>query len=225
MRFDILTIFPQMFDGYFCESIIKRARGRGLLDIRVHDLRGWSTDKHRKVDDRPFGGGPGMVMQVGPFHRALKELKRTGGKKTRVILLSAKGRAFTHKDAVRLSKYGRLVLLCGRYEGVDERVAEHLADEEISIGGYVLTGGELPAMVVVDAVSRQVPGVLGKSESLKQESHTEEGVTEYPQYTRPEIFSPKKGLNWPVPKVLLSGNHAKIAAWRAKHTHRGGKRK
>jgi len=226
MRFDVLTIFPQMFDGYFRESIIKRARERGLLDIRVHDLRQRAEDKHRRVDDHPYGGGPGMVMQIGPFYRALRSLKALkppaskAAKRTRVVLLSAKGRTFTHRDAVRLSKYDRLVLLCGRYEGVDERVAERLADEEVSIGGYVLTGGELPAMVIVDAVARQVPGVLGKAESLRQESHAEEGVTEYPQYTRPEAFSPCKGVQWKAPKILLSGDHAKIAEWRRRHTRR-----
>jgi len=222
MRFDILSIFPEMFAGYFGESIIKRAVERGLLDIRVHDLRRWAEGRHRKVDDKPFGGGPGMVMAVGPFYRALQELGKKGPKKTRMILLSAKGKTFTHKEAVRLAKYDRLILLCGRYEGVDERVAQKLADEELSIGGYVLTGGELPAMVVVDAVSRQVPGVLGKAESLKQESHAEEGVTEYPQYTRPEVFAPAKGKKWKVPPILLSGDHKKIAEWRAEKS--GSKR-
>ena len=207
-----------MFAGYFGESIIKRASGRGLLDIRVHDLRDWAEGRHRKVDDHPFGGGPGMVMAVGPFHRALKSLAGKGPKKTRVVLLSAKGRTFSHREAASLAKYDRLLLLCGRYEGVDERVARNLADEEISIGDYVLTGGELPAMVVVDAVARQVPGVLGKAESLAQESHREEGVTEYPQYTRPEIFVPAKGKKWKVPPVLLSGDHRKIAEWRNKKT-------
>lgn len=216
MRFDVLTIFPPMFDGYFTESIIKRAREKGLLDIRVHDLRDWADGKHRKVDDKPYGGGPGMVMQVGPFFRALKALKAIGAKKTRVVLMSAKGKRFTHKDAVRLAKYDRLVLLCGRYEGIDERVAANLADEELSIGDFVLTGGELPAMTVIDAVSRHVPGVLGKSASLAEESHSEEGVTEYPQYSRPEAFEPKKGVSWRVPKVLLSGDHAEVAKWRAK---------
>jgi tRNA (guanine37-N1)-methyltransferase len=215
MRFDVLTIFPAMFESYFSESIIKRARERGLLDIRVHDLRDWADNKHNRVDDKPYGGGPGMVMQVGPFYRALKSLKAIGAKKTRVILMSAKGKRFTHKDAVRLAKYDRLVLLCGRYEGVDERVAEHLADEEISIGDFVLTGGELPAMTVIDSVSRQVKSVLGKKESLARESHAEEGVTEHPQYTRPETFSPKKGVEWSVPEVLVGGNHAAIEKWRA----------
>lgn len=216
MRFDVLTIFPSMFEGYFTESIIKRARERGLLDVRVHDLRAWTTDKHHKVDDKPYGGGPGMVMKVEPFHRALKALKAIGAKRTRVVLMSAKGKRFTHGDAVRLAKYGRVVLLCGRYEGVDERVAAHLADEELSIGDFVLTGGELPAMVVIDAVSRHVPGVLGKRASLAEESHSEEGVTEYPQYTRPESYAPRKGAAWKVPKVLLSGDHADVEAWRKK---------
>jgi len=215
MRFDILTIFPSMFDGYFAESIIKRARERGLLDIRVHDLRTWAEGKHRKVDDKPYGGGPGMVMAVGPFHSALKALKALGpSKRTRVILMSAKGKRFTHKEALRLAKYDRIVLLCGRYEGVDERVATHLADEELSIGDFVLTGGELAAMTVVDAVARHVPGVLGAKESLARESHAEEGVTEHPQYTRPEVYDVKKGSSWRVPKDLLSGDHARIEIWR-----------
>ena len=218
MRFDVLTIFPSMFDGYFKESIIKRAIERGVLSVGVHDLRDWAADKHHRVDDKPYGGGPGMVMKVEPFHRALKDLTAVGAKRTRVVLMSAKGKTFGHKDAVRLAKYDRLVLLCGRYEGVDERVAAHLADEELSIGGYVLTGGELPAMVVIDAVSRHVPGVLGKKASLAEESHSQEGVTEYPHYTRPEVYAPKKGAAWKVPKELLSGDHAKVAAWRKKKT-------
>lgn len=227
MRFDVLTIFPEMFQSYFSESIIKRAREAKLLDIRMHDLRDWSNDKHHKVDDKPYGGGPGMVMKVEPFFRALRALKilsakLTQQKSTRVIVMSAKGKRFAHKDAVRLSKYKRLVLLCGRYEGVDERVAQNLADEELSIGDYVLTGGELPAMVVIDAVSRYVPGVLGKKESLLQESHAEEGVVEYPQYTRPEIFSPDKKKKWKVPEQLLSGNHKEIEAWRMKLKKRVG---
>ncbi|MBN1585448.1 tRNA (guanosine(37)-N1)-methyltransferase TrmD [Candidatus Uhrbacteria bacterium] len=251
MRFDIITIFPGMFGGYFGESIIKRAAKSGLLDIRVHDLRRWAQGKHRKTDDKPFGGGPGMVMSVEPFYRAVTYLKRLAARnipvaaspavprrtsprsgdtqlrsgcpaserpkpqpKIRVILTSPKGRTFTHRDAVRLSKYDRVIFLCGRYEGVDERVAKKLADEELSIGNYVLTGGELPAMVMVDAISRHIPGVLGKAESLKEESHAEEGVTEYPQYTRPEIFRTKDGEKWPVPPVLLSGDHKRIAEWR-----------
>jgi tRNA (guanine37-N1)-methyltransferase len=214
MRFDVLTIFPAMFEGYFSESVIKRAREKKLLDIRAHDLREWANDKHKKVDDKPYGGGPGMVMKVEPFFRALTSLKALGAKSTRVVLMSAKGKRLAHKDAVRLAKYKRVILLCGRYEGVDERVVANLADEELSIGDYVLTGGELPAMVVIDAVSRHVPGVLGDKASLAEESHAEEGVTEYPQYTRPDVFVPKRGSAWKVPPVLLSGDHAKIAEWR-----------
>ncbi len=217
MQFDVLTIFPAMFESYFSESIIKRAVEAGILDIRVHDLRDWADNKHNRVDDKPYGGGPGMVMQVGPFYRALKALKALGAKKkTRVLLMSAKGKRFMHEDAVRLAKYSRIVLLCGRYEGVDERVAEHLADEEISIGDFVLTGGELPAMTAIDSISRQVKGVLGKSASLDRESHSEEGITEHPQYTRPEVFEPKKGQRWSVPEVLTGGDHAKIEDWRKK---------
>lgn len=226
IRIDVLSIFPEMFAGYFGSSILKRGQEKKLLDLRVHDLRTWSDDKHHKVDDKPYGGGPGMVMQVGPFYRALRSLKalklRSSGasKKMRIILMSAKGKPFTHQEAVRLSKYDRLVLLCGRYEGVDERVAEHLADEEICVGPYVLTGGELPAMIVADAVARHIPGVLGDAASLESESHAEEGVTEYPQYSRPEIFSPKKGIAWKVPPDLLSGDHKKIAEWRRKKSGR-----
>jgi len=227
MRFDIITIFPKMFDSYFGESIIKRAIQNKLLDIRIHDLRRWAKGKHSQVDDKPFGGGPGMVMMVEPFYKAityLKNLSKKGPKskqkKTRVVLMSAKGKRFTHKEAVRLSKYDQLILLCGRYEGVDERVAKKLADEELSIGDYVLTGGELAAMTVVDAVSRHIPGVLGKAESLKEESHSEEGVTEYPQYTRPEVFIDKEGKKWLTPKVLTGGDHKKIAEWRKEKSGR-----
>lgn len=221
MRFDILTIFPKMFESYFSESIIKRAMRRKLLDIRTHDLRTWTTDKHRSVDDKPYGGGPGMVMMVEPFFKAIKSL-RLGRAKHRIILMSAKGNRFTHKDAVRLSKYKRIVLLCGRYEGVDERVAKKIAHEEISIGDFVLTGGELPAMTIIDAVARHVPGVLGDKASLDEESHAEGGLTEYPQYTRPEVFEPKKGTKWRVPKVLLSGNHKDIDEWRRKQRKKVG---
>lgn len=243
MRFDIVTIFSKMFDSYFNESILARARKNGLIKINVHDLRDWTTDKHKTVDDKPYGGGPGMVMKVEPFYRALRELNskfqilpRTGSrfvvtnskhkKNTRVILTSAKGKQFTQEDARRLSKYKQIIILCGRYEGVDERVAEHLADEEISVGPYVLTGGELPAMVIVDAISRQIKGVLGKTESLEEKRGTKSYHREagsrlrdklkakssslgYPQYTRPEEFR-----KWKVPKVLLSGDHKKIEEWR-----------
>ena len=210
IHFDILTIFPEVFGAYCSCSILGRAQKEKRVSITAHDLRTFSDDRRGRVDDSPYGGGPGMLMRVVPFDRALKALRSRRGKKTeRVILLSAKGRPFTAADAVRLSKYRRLVLLCGRYEGVDERVAEGLVDEEISIGPYVLTGGELPAMIVVDAVARQIPGVLGDAASLDEESHTTLGVMEAPQYTRPEEY---RGMK--VPDVLLSGNHKKILEWR-----------
>jgi len=231
IRFDILTIFPGMFSSYLDESMIKRAQARKLLDIRVHDLRKWAKDKHRKVDARPFGGGPGMLMKVEPIYLALKELKAlpagggsaSGGKSPKknrpyVILLSPRGTRFTQRVAERLVKHDRIVFLCGRYEGIDERVTEHLVDEEISVGDYVLTGGELPAMTILDAVSRLVPGVVGKEASIVEESHSAEGYIEHPHYTRPESFSPKKGQKWDVPPVLLSGDHKKVAEWRLKHS-------
>ena len=229
MQFDVLTIFPEMFGSYFNESIIKRAQENQLLQIVVHDLRKWAKDKHHKVDDKPYGGGPGMVFKVEPIYRALKEIvgrglvpRRGGGRAptlrdrgTRIILTTAKGKQFTTADAERLAKYKRVVIICGRYEGVDERVAEHLVDEEFSVGPYILTGGELPAMVMIDSIARQIPGVLGKQGSLEE---TRGGS--FASYTRPEIFvihdtryTTKK---WRVPKVLLSGDHKKIAAWRRK---------
>jgi tRNA (guanine37-N1)-methyltransferase len=212
MKLDFVSIFPEMFGAYFGESIMKRAAAKRLIKVKAHDLRKWASGKHHKVDDKPYGGGPGMVMMVEPFAKAAKALAKSksqqSNSKPRIILMAASGKTFTHKDAVRLSKYKHLVFLCPRYEGVDARVS-NLVDEEISIGNYVLTGGELPAMVVADAVTRHLPGVLGKAESLAQESHTIEGITEYPQYTRPEVFGKAK-----VPAVLLSGDHAKIEAWR-----------
>lgn len=201
LQIDIITIFPEMVMPYLSGSILGRGVKNGVLKLAAHQLRKWTTDKHQKVDDKPFGGGPGMVMQVQPFDKALRALKLKG--RTRVILTSAQGKIFTQEDAKRLAKYDRLVFLCGRYEGVDERVAEHLADEELSIGEYVLTGGELAALVMADAVSRHIPGVLGKGESL------EEVHGSFPQYTRPEVYK-----KWKVPAVLLSGDHKKIEEWR-----------
>ena len=165
-RIDIITIFPNMIRAYSDESIIKRAVTKRLLTIEPHDLRAWTDDRHRTVDDKPYGGGPGMVLKFEPIVRAIAALKKKGGKSKRVILLSARGAAFRQEDARRLARYSQLILICGRYEGVDERVAAHLADEELSIGPYILTGGELPALVIADAVARQIPGVLGKQESL-----------------------------------------------------------
>lgn len=212
MRFDFLTIFPNMFDAYLNESIIKRAQKKKKVSFHFHDLRRFTTDKHRSVDDRPYGGGVGMVMKVEPIYKALVALPKKG--KRRVLLMSAKGKTFSQADAKRLTKYQQIAIICPRYEGVDERALEYV-DEEISIGNYVLTGGELPAMVMVDAITRLLPGVLGKDESSYDESHSEAGVLEYPQYTRPEVFRGKR-----VPKELLSGNHKDIAAWRQKMKRR-----
>jgi len=208
-RFDVLTIFPDMIAGYASESILGRAQKNNLIAISAHDLRDWTTDKHRTTDDTPYGGGPGMVMKVEPFDCAVKAIQK--GKKARVIVTSASGKTFTQADAKRLAKYDQLIFLCGRYEGIDARVEAHVADEAFSIGEYVLTGGELPALVMIDAIARHVSGVLGKKESLAEESHTEEGVLEYPQYTKPEVYK-----KWSVPEVLLSGNHKLIEEWRKK---------
>jgi tRNA (guanine37-N1)-methyltransferase len=210
MKFDIITIFTKIFDSYFGEGILARARKNNLIRIITHDLRQWTIDNHKSVDDKPYGGGPGMVMMIEPIYKAVKKIKPQNSKlKTRVILFSAKGKLFTQADARRLAKYDQIVMICGRYEGVDERVAEHIVDEELSVGNFVLTGGEIPAMILVDAVSRLVPGVLGKKESLDEESFGEKNYLEYAQYTRPEKFR-----KWQVPKVLLSGNHQKIKEWR-----------
>jgi tRNA (guanine37-N1)-methyltransferase len=194
-----------MFAGPFEESIVKRARDFGALDLRITDIRDFATDRHRTADDAPYGGGPGMVMKPGPLFAAVEAVRDQG---SRVILLSPQGRLFNQAVAVELSTLPRLVLICGHYEGVDERVHQHLVDDELSIGDYVLTGGELAAMVIVDAVVRLLPGVLGSSESALDESHAG-GLLEYPHYTRPAEFR-----GWQVPDVLLSGNHAEIARWR-----------
>jgi tRNA (guanine37-N1)-methyltransferase len=194
-----------MFAGPFEESIVKRARDFGVLDLRITDIRDFATDRHRTADDAPYGGGPGMVMKPGPLFAAVEAVR---DQDSRVILLSPQGRLFNQAVAVELSTLPRLVLVCGHYEGVDERVHQHLVDDELSIGDYVLTGGELAAMVIVDAVVRLLPGVLGSSESALDESHAG-GLLEYPHYTRPAEFR-----GWQVPDVLLSGNHAEIARWR-----------
>lgn len=220
LKIDILTIFPEIIASYVRVSILGRAEKAGLLKVNAVQLRDFTRDKHRTVDDRPFGGGPGMLLKVEPFHQALVSLKlrkkdgtkTAAAKKTRVILTSAKGRLFNQAEARRLAKYDRLVFLCGRYEGVDERVAAKLADEEMSIGPYVLTGGELAALVMTDAIVRNRPGVLGKAESLQEESWSCGEGLEYPQYTRPENY-----LGWKVPAVLLSGDHQRIAEWRKSH--------
>lgn len=220
MKIDVLTLFPEMFRGPFDESIIRRAQEKNLVEIAVRDLRDWASDKHKTVDDRPYGGGPGMVMMIEPVSKALQDLK---SKKSRVILLTPQGKVFKQAIAKGLSKSKHLILLCGRYEGVDERIRLHLVDQEISVGDYVLTGGELPAMVVVDAVVRLIPGVLKRQDAVTSESFSEWKMEngkwkvslEHPQYTRPEKFK-----NWKVPDVLISGNHAKIEKWRKKQAEK-----
>jgi len=212
LRFDIITIFPAMFEPILNESIIKRGREKKKVAIRVHDLRAYTKDRHRKVDDRPFGGGPGMVMTPQPFFDAIKKIK--GDRKAKVLLMSPSGKRLTQKLARDLAKQKNLILLCGHYEGVDERVRQKCVDESISIGDYVLTGGEIPAMVLIDCLTRLVPGVLGKEASLEDESF-EDGLLEYPHYTRPANFRGTK-----VPDVLLSGHHLAISKWRKEQARR-----
>ncbi|MBI3671530.1 tRNA (guanosine(37)-N1)-methyltransferase TrmD [Candidatus Azambacteria bacterium] len=210
--FDVITIFPKAF-SYLGESIMWRAQDKGFAKINVHNLRDYSKDKRRRVDGTTYGGGAGMVMQVDPIQNAVKTIK-SKDKRTRVILLSAKGKIFNQKKAKSLLRYDQLIFICGRYEGVDERVAKYIADEEISIGEYVLTGGELPAMIIIDSIARLIPGVI-KEESLKEESFSKEGFLEYSQYTKPEVVE-IDGKKRRVPKVLLSGNHQRIKEWRNK---------
>jgi tRNA (guanine37-N1)-methyltransferase len=208
LKIDIVTIFPTMVRVPLEEGIVGRAIGRGVLDVRVHDLREHTSDRHRVVDDVPFGGGPGMVLKPEPLFRAVDAIRAERGEPAAVILTSPEGRRFSHQDAERLSRLGHLVVLCGRYEGVDERVRLHLATEEISIGDYVVSGGELPALVIVDAVARFVPGVVGDEESVARDTFAR-GLLDYAQYTRPAEF---RGMT--VPPVLLSGHHAAIERWR-----------
>ena len=208
MRIDILTIFPAMFRGPFEESIVKRAADKGLVDIHIHDIRGWASDRHRTVDDYPYGGGPGMIMKPEPLFAAVEAVLEEAPERGPIVLLTPQGRLFGQETAGEFARGKRLTLVCGHYEGVDARVHEHLATDEISIGDYVLSGGELAAMVVVDAVVRQIPGVLGSPLSSADDSFAED-LLEYPQYTRPADF---RGMN--VPEVLLSGNHGEIALWR-----------
>lgn len=211
MRIDILTLFPQMFQSPFSSGILKRAIDYKLVSINLHNIRDYAHDKHRTVDDYPYGGGPGMVLKPEPIFEAVDSIKSDICPKeevNQIILLTPQGRPFSQQIAQELSKYSHLILICGHYEGVDERVQEHLVTDEISIGDYVLTGGELPAMVMVDAVARLLPGVLGSAASPLDDSHAT-GLLEYPQYTRPAVCR-----GWPVPEVLLSGNHAQIAKWR-----------
>ncbi|MBI4550577.1 MAG: tRNA (guanosine(37)-N1)-methyltransferase TrmD [Candidatus Omnitrophica bacterium] len=208
LTIEILTLFPEMFAGPFRESMIRLAKEKGLVKIKVHNLRRWARDKHRSCDDKPYGGGAGMVMMVEPIHDALEHLKAKPG--AEVVLLSPQGERFSQDLAWELARRKRLILICGHYEGVDERVREHYVDREISVGDFVLTGGELPAMCVADSLVRLVPGVVGNQDSIRHESF-QEGLLEYPHYTRPREF---RGMT--VPDVLLSGDHKKVEEWRKK---------
>ncbi len=227
LRFDIITIFPEAFKSYFNISILKRAQQKGLVKIKIYNLRRWSSDKHQTVDDKPYGGGAGMIFLIEPIYKAVSEIKKKSkAKNKRVILFSLRGKKLTQKDLERLKEYDQLILICPHYEGVDERVSKYIADEVISIGDYVLTGGELPAMILVDGITRLIKGVINE-ESLKEESFSDNLSMgekslyyEYPQYSRPEVFYPdikNKKISWRVPKVLLSGDHKKILEWRKKH--------
>lgn len=209
MKFHIVTIFPEFFRGPFEHGVIQKAREAGLIEIQVHDLRAWTYDRHRTVDDRPFGGGEGMLLKAGPIFEAVEAILPERGEGSKVILLSAQGRKFDQTKAREFSGLKELLLICGRYEGVDERVAEHLVDEELSIGDYVLSGGELAAAVVVDAVARLQAGVLGNETSSVDESFGEAGLLDWPQYTRPAEFR-----GWKVPEVLIGGNHEEVRKWR-----------
>ncbi|MCX6795203.1 MAG: tRNA (guanosine(37)-N1)-methyltransferase TrmD [Candidatus Falkowbacteria bacterium] len=218
-KFKIITIFPEILNSYYRESIIKRACDKKIIDIENYNLRDWTTDHHKTVDDTPYGGGAGMLMKIEPLYKAIQAVKKGSTKKTRkIVLMAASGNTWSQKKAKEYAKLDELIIICGRYEGVDARIKEFV-DEEISIGDYVLTGGELGAAVIIDSITRLLPGVLGNEESAMEESHSEEGVLEYPQYTRPEVFKVGK-KNYPVPRVLLEGNHKLINEWRKKEQRR-----
>jgi tRNA (guanine37-N1)-methyltransferase len=208
MKLDVVTIFPRMVEAGFAEGVLSRGIEKGILDVQVHDLRDYTTDRHRTIDDVPYGGGPGMVMKAEPVARAVQDIRTRRGEPSAVILLSPQGRTFTQLEAARLSTLQHVVLLCGRYEGMDERVRTVVATEELSIGDYVLSGGEFPALVVADAICRLVPGVVGDARSVEQDSFSR-GLLDYPHYTRPSEFAGEK-----VPEVLLSGHHEEVRRWR-----------
>ncbi|MDU4959936.1 MAG: tRNA (guanosine(37)-N1)-methyltransferase TrmD [Sporomusaceae bacterium] len=215
MKIDVVSLFPDMFEGPFGHSILKRARDAGLLEIAITNPRQFATDKHKIVDDSPFGGGSGMVMKPDPLFYAVEHCKQqSAAVSRRIVLTSPAGTPFTQQKAKELAQFGQLILVCGHYEGIDDRIREHVIDECISIGDYVLTGGELPAMVIVDAVARMLPGVLGSADAAEQDSFYH-GLLEYPHYTRPREFN-----GWAVPEVLLSGDHAQIERWRRKQSLR-----
>jgi len=217
MKFNIITIFPELFDSYLKTSLIGKARENNLLKVKVHNLRDWTNDKHNTVDDKPFGGGLGMVMKVGPIYRAVKEVKKKNNidkEKQKVVLFTPRGKKYNQKKATEFSNLENIIMICGRYEGVDQRVAEHIADLELSIGNYDLMGGELPAMIVLESTARLIPGVIGKEKILDKRVTEDKKFIEYPQYTRPKTFKTKDKEKWEVPEVLLSGHHKKIEKWR-----------
>lgn len=211
MKISVLTLFPEMFQGPFDHSIIKRARQKQKIDIELVNIRDFGIGRHKIVDDKPFGGGVGMVLRVDVIEKALQSVKNRTGENTHTILLDARGQTFSQKKAKTLSKLDHLILIAGHYEGVDERVKKYLVDESISIGNYVLTGGEIPAMVIIDCVVRLIPSVLVKPQAILYESFSDTGYLEHPQYTRPRIYK-----NWPVPDILISGNHSAIEDWKKK---------
>lgn len=215
IKFDVITIFPDIFKSYLNESLISRAQKKKFIKVGLHNLRDFTKDKHKTVDDKPFGGGIGMVMKIEPIFKAVRFLKAKNKKqKSKIILFTPRGKKFNQKIAYQLSRLDQIIFICGRYEGIDERVAKNIADMELSIGDYDLMGGELPAMIVTETITRLIPGVIGKKELLKERITKSGGFIEHEQYTRPEVFSPRKGVNWKVPKVLISGDHKKIERWR-----------
>ena len=226
IKFDVITIFPEIFDSYLKEGLIARAQEKKLMQIKIHNLRKWTKDRHQTVDDRPYGGGLGMVLKVEPIFKAVSSLTKlklqkkklkSKNKNSKIIVFTPRGKQFNQKIAQNISKLDQVIMICGRYEGIDERVTNYLADLKISIGPYDLMGGELPAMITIEAVARLIPGVIGKEQLLKERITKSKGFVEYQQYSRPEVFEPKPGLKWRVPKVLLSGNHKKIEQWRKKY--------
>ena len=215
--FNILTIYPNIFESYFNSAIIKKAIDKKIIKININNLRDYATDNYKSVDDKPYGGGAGMILRIDIIFKAIKKILKNGKTKSRIVVFSAKGKTLNQKDLERFKKYDNISFICGRFEGIDQRVIDKIADEEISIGNYVLAGGEIPAMVMVEGITRLLPKVLGNQDSLSEESFKEEGFLEASQYTRPEIFYPNpknKRISWKVPKVLLSGNHKEIKKYR-----------
>lgn len=215
MKFQAISIYPNMFKSYLNEGILKRALDNNFIDFKAHDLRNWSTDNYKSVDDTPYSGGAGMLMRIDILHSALEEVKnkyQSEPQKRKIVLMSASGKTWSQQLAKEYSKLDEVIFVCGRFEGVDARIS-HFIDEEISIGDYVLTGGELPAMIIMDSITRLIPGVLGNQESFVDESHSEEGVLEYPQYTKPAVFE-VNGQQYVVPEILTKGNHAEINKWK-----------